>query len=126
VKTVLVIDDDAELCEMICVMLEAQGYRVLVSCNGRHGCDLALETLPDAILCDLLMPEMTGFEAINRLREDPRTARIPVAVMTGECHLRTHSAAPRCSAWLDKPFDISDLVETTAQLLCQQNASMAA
>ncbi len=125
-KTVLVIDDDAELCEMLSVVLEAQGYRVLVSSNGRHGCDLALEAHPDVILCDLLMPEMTGFEAINRLREDPSTARIPVAVMTGERHLRNHPAAPRCSAWIDKPFDISDLVETTAQLLSPHNSSLAA
>jgi CheY-like chemotaxis protein len=119
-------DDDTDLCELITVALEAQGYRVLTSCNGRHGCDLALETLPDAILCDLLMPEMTGFEAINRLRENPRTTRIPVAVMSGERHLRYHPAAPRCSAWIDKPFDIADLLETTAHLLNPQNTRMAA
>ena len=118
-------DDDADLCELITVALEAQGYRVLTSCNGRHGCDLALEMRPDGILCDLLMPEMTGFEAINRLREDPRTSRIPIAVITGERHLRYHPAAPRCAAWIDKPFDIADLVETTAHLLASQSTPVA-
>jgi CheY-like chemotaxis protein len=126
VKTILVIDDDAELCEMITFVLEAQGHRVLVSCNGRHGCDLASEVLPDAVLCDLLMPEMTGFEVINRLREDARTARIPVAVMTGERHLRNHAAAPRCAMWLDKPFDITELIEAVAHLLHPRDASIAA
>lgn len=116
-KTVLVIDDDADVCEMLTTLLDAQGYRVLVSCNGRHGCELAFETCPDVILCDLLMPEMTGFEAINRLRDDPRTWRIPVIVMSGERYLRNHPAAPRCAAWLEKPLDLGYLVETTAQLM---------
>ncbi|HMJ91479.1 MAG TPA: response regulator [Candidatus Acidoferrum sp.] len=125
-KTILVIDDDAELCELLTIVLEAQGHRVLVSCNGRHGCDLAPEFLPDVILCDLLMPEITGFEVVNRLREDARTTRIPVAVMTGERHLRNHVAAPRCAMWLDKPFDLSELIEAITHLLHPGDASIAA
>jgi CheY-like chemotaxis protein len=126
VKTVLVMDDDVDLCELMTITLEAQGYRVLTSCNGRHGCELAAETLPDVILCDLLMPGMTGFEVVNRLRDNPHTARIPVAILSGEKHMRYHPAAPRCAAWIDKPFDISELVEITAQLVSCRCLSVAA
>jgi CheY-like chemotaxis protein len=122
----LVIDDDADVCEMLANVLQVQGYNVLVSCNGRHGYELAVETLPNLILCDLLMPEMTGFEAINRLHENPRTTRIPVIVLSGESFLRRHAAAPRCAAWVNKPIDLGDFLDLVGQFLSPQPTPLAA
>jgi CheY-like chemotaxis protein len=83
-RQLLVVDDDPYVCEMIRQLLEGMPYEIASAVDGR----LALETIqqkaPDAILLDLLMPELDGFSLIAALRESPHWKDIPIIVLTAK------------------------------------------
>ncbi len=79
---VLAIDDDPQALELIATALSAEGFEVLRAYGGQEGIDLAQSQLPDAIILDLMMPQVSGFEVIQRLAQDPLTAPIPIFVLT--------------------------------------------
>ena len=81
---VLVVDDEAPTCEMLKEMLESDGYIPLLAANGKQALE-ALGRIPvSAILLDLIMPEMDGFELLLRMKEDPGLRNIPVIVLTAK------------------------------------------
>ncbi len=81
-KRVLVIDDDVRVGSLLSGLLEPAGYAVTYHDRGKAGIDSAQANPPDVIIVDLLMPEMSGFEVVDALREDARTGNIPVLVLT--------------------------------------------
>jgi PAS domain S-box-containing protein len=82
-KTVLVIEDDDSMSQLLTNVLIEHGYRVVRAPHGRRGVRLAGVCMPDVIVLDLRMPEFDGFKVVDSLRADPRTAPIPVVVHTG-------------------------------------------
>jgi CheY-like chemotaxis protein len=80
--TVLVVDDEPDTVEFLSDLLESRGFRVLRAGSGEEGVRLALEEVPDAIVLDLLMPGLTGFEVVQRLREHPKTRDIRILIST--------------------------------------------
>jgi CheY-like chemotaxis protein len=80
--TVLVADDEPATVDLVGAMLRNDGHCVLSAYGGRHAVELALEHHPDAIVLDLNMPDVSGFDVIQRLRENPWTKQIPVVVFT--------------------------------------------
>ena len=81
-KTVLLVDDDANIRKMTSVRLEREGYRVLTASSGEQGLMLALAERPDVILLDIAMPGMDGREVFARLKADASTKDIPVILLT--------------------------------------------
>lgn len=81
-RTILLADDHEDNRLALLTVLEREGYRTLGAANGQEAVDLAREHLPDLILMDLAMPVMDGRGAMLALREDERTARIPIVVLT--------------------------------------------
>jgi CheY-like chemotaxis protein len=81
---VLAIDDDPLALELIAAVLEPAGYTVFTARTGQEGVALAQSDAPEVILLDLVMPEMDGFTVIERLKEDPATAGIPIVVFTSK------------------------------------------
>jgi CheY-like chemotaxis protein len=79
---VLVVDDEIPTLEWLTILLEGEGYRVLRAPGGQEGIDRAREHLPDLIVLDLLMPEVSGFPVVWALRQDGRTRDIPILVFT--------------------------------------------
>jgi len=79
---VLIVDDDPLAVEMLAGMLKPAGFGILKAFDGRQGIELAMEHRPDLIVLDLLMPDVSGFEVVQRLKADPRTKEIPVFVVT--------------------------------------------
>ena len=95
-KTVLVVEDDDSMSQLLTNLLIENGYRVVRAHNGRRGVRLAGVCMPDVIVLDLRMPEFDGFKVVDSLRADPRTAAIPVVVhtgaaLTGDDHVRLAS-----------------------------------
>jgi len=82
-KTVLVIEDDDSMSQLLTNLLIENGYRVVRAPHGRRGVRLASVSMPDVIVLDLRMPEFDGFKVVDALRADPRTTTIPVIVHTG-------------------------------------------
>jgi len=83
-RTVLVVDDDVRHLEMAAEMLRSAGYSVLQSPGGREALDTLRTTRPDAIVLDLMMPEIDGFQLLDRIRQQPALSKIPVLVLTAK------------------------------------------
>src|SRR6185437_5090579 len=86
-RRVLVVDDEDAICDTVATILEDEGYSVATAVNGA-ALKVAADSPPDVILLDIMMPLMDGPEVYRRLHLDPRTASIPVVVMTaaGNAH----------------------------------------
>jgi PAS domain S-box-containing protein len=80
--TVLVIDDDRAATDLVQVILENEGYRVLKAFHGKDGVELAAREHPDLVILDLIMPEMSGFNVAYQLKHIPATRSIPIVVLT--------------------------------------------
>lgn len=78
----LLIEDDRFLRKAAEVMLRKQGFEVHTAADGEAGIEAAVALQPDIILCDLIMPKLQGFQVIEHLKQDDRTAAIPVIVMS--------------------------------------------
>ena len=82
-KTVLIIDDEPALLELLTTTLLHEGFRVLRSPNGRQGVEFAARYRPDVIILDFTMPEFDGTKVVEQLRANPRTKDIPILIQTG-------------------------------------------
>lgn len=80
--TILVVDDSPTEVHIFKKILEKQGYRILVAKDGKEGVDMATETGPDLILMDVVMPVLNGFQATRQLKNNDKTADIPVIMVT--------------------------------------------
>jgi CheY-like chemotaxis protein len=82
---VLVIDDDAEVRDVVTTTLNKVGLKTAEAVNGRAAFDwLAANPMPDLVLLDLMMPEMDGFQFLDRLREQPERLTVPIVVLTAK------------------------------------------
>jgi signal transduction histidine kinase/CheY-like chemotaxis protein len=82
--SILVIDDDPGAREMAVAALRPEGFDVVAAASGREGLALAQSSLPDLVICDLLMPDMDGFEVVSRLQQGEATKEIPILILTGQ------------------------------------------
>jgi CheY-like chemotaxis protein len=81
---VLAIDDDPAARELVTNALRPEGFEVVSAASGREGLDLALENPPDLVICDLLMPDMDGYEVVERLHANERTKDVTILILTGQ------------------------------------------
>jgi DNA-binding response OmpR family regulator len=81
---VLVVDDDPKAVELVAVRIEEQASVVLRAYGGRQAIEIARAERPDAIVLDLMMPDVTGFDVVEALKEDAETARIPILIVTAK------------------------------------------
>ena len=80
----LVVDDTPANLNVLCELLEVEGYNISIALNGPNALEIAREVAPDLILLDVMMPEMDGYEVCRRLQADPRTSDIPVVFVTAK------------------------------------------
>jgi signal transduction histidine kinase/DNA-binding response OmpR family regulator len=81
---VLVIDDDPTACELVASALRPEGFEVVTAASGAEGLALAGEKPPDLVICDLVMPDMDGFEVVKRLAESDLPNDVPILILTGQ------------------------------------------
>ena len=79
---VLLIEDDEQFLEMYRLRLERDGYRVHAAHDGEQGLAMASQLQPGIVFLDLRLPKLDGFEVLRRLREDPKTAGLPVVILS--------------------------------------------
>jgi DNA-binding NarL/FixJ family response regulator len=84
VKTILVIEDQAQMRRNLLTVLEMEGYRALSAANGREGLELARRERPDLIVCDVMMPELDGHGVLAALRADPAFRTTPFIFLTAK------------------------------------------
>jgi CheY-like chemotaxis protein len=109
---VLVVDDDEANRMLLRDPLEAHGYEIVEAENGEQALQKVAQRPPDVILLDVMMPQMDGFEVCRRLKEDARTAPIPVLIITAlsERMERMMGIAAGASDFLTKPVDLQELI----------------
>ena len=111
---VVVIDDEPAVAEMTAFALSSQGFAAQFAISGPAGLKLVQDTLPDAVVCDVRMPDLDGEQVVEQLRADPRTQKIPVLFLSGQCH---PGEVTQGDAFLQKPFQLKELAETVARLI---------
>ena len=119
---VLVIDDSEVIRQLITMNLEFEGFEVVTAVDGQDALDKIHDVKPDVVTIDVKMPRMDGLATVARLRADPRTAGLKIAMVTAsaqEIDLRRGEAAG-VDAYVTKPFDPDALVRTIRDLIDRQ------
>jgi len=110
---ILIIEDDADIREAFNDLLTSDGYEVVTAINGQEGIDcLRKDPGFSLIFLDLMMPVKDGFQFRKEQMEDHQIAHIPVVIMSADGHVEEKRARTSAEAYLRKPIDISDVLDT--------------
>lgn len=125
---VLLVEDDRDGRLMFTEWLEGAGFRVDQAHNGLQALERAFDLLPDAILTDLNIPGIDGYELTRRLKNDPRTSRIPILAVTGYAPFQDPARADRagCDAIFPKPCDPDEVRRTLTTLITEARGRRSA
>ena len=117
--TVLVVDDETDILELVVFNLERQQFKVLTADNGISAVQVAKDKIPDLIVLDLMLPGMDGFSVYRELRADPRTSSIPVLMLTAKGEVNDRIAGLELGAddYVTKPFSPRELLLRVRALL---------
>lgn len=111
-KTVLIVDDEAAIREMVSLALETAKFNVLEASDSQEGRAIIIDSQPDVVLLDWMMPGTTGLELLRRLRRDPLTEKIPVILLTAKTSEDSKITGLDSGAddFISKPFSPKELV----------------
>src|SRR6185295_14034817 len=117
---VLIVDDDRKILDLFVELLELEGYEIATAIDGSEAFDLAISFHPDVVVSDVVMPQVGGLELCRHLKEDPRTAYIPLLLVSGRIPSNDagieglHAGA---DDYLDLPFRNEELLVKVARLV---------
>ena len=126
---ILVVDDEPYILKILVFKLRTAGLVPIEAATGEDALHAALSERPDAVLLDVsLSPGLSGFDVLGRLKEDPRTASIPVIVLTARSHPDERSTALRLGAarFLTKPFSTNALLVELEGVLTAARGAVSA
>jgi CheY-like chemotaxis protein len=115
--TILIVEDDAAIRDVVRDYLDSFGYRTLVARDGDEAVAISHAARPDLIVMDLMLPRLTGGEVAAKLKADLPTARIPIVAVSAVDDVGDLAELLPLDAVIAKPFDLDDLRETIANLL---------
>ena len=118
-KKVLLVEDDPGARRLVEFTLQQAGFEVVMAKDGKEGLKVAQNEQPDAIIMDVMMPMMGGYEACLRLKEIPTTAHIPVLILTAKVQPaeKTYSTMAGADDFLTKPAEPDVIVARVKKLL---------
>ena len=127
-KTILCIEDEPEMIDLIRLILSRRGFVVLGANSGEEGLQILQEEHPDLILLDLMMPDMDGWEVYQRMKADEATKKIPVIVVTAKAQsidkvLGLHIA--KVDDYIAKPFSPQELLNSVDDVLAGRKKASA-
>ena len=116
---VVVVDDELYLVEALSALLGGEGYRVIPASSGRAALDVLDKELPDLILLDLMMPELSGFQVLESIQKRPAFKSVPIILMSASKR-PTNLPESSYAAFIGKPFDIKKLIGTISDLVSKR------
>jgi DNA-binding response OmpR family regulator len=120
-STILVVEDDPVILDLLTVNFELEGYTVVRAVDGVDGLEKARDHRPDAVVTDVMMPKRSGIDLLKDLRADPELAYIPVILLSARA-LATDvrdGLAAGADDYITKPFEPDDLVVRVEKLLAR-------
>jgi two-component system OmpR family response regulator len=118
-QRILVVEDETRIAQIVGAYLARDGYQVLQAGDGRRGLELALAEVPDLVVLDLMLPEMSGWDVCRELRRTPQTARIPIIMATARDEVSDRIVGLELGAddYIVKPYDAKELVARVRAVL---------
>jgi len=125
--TILLADDSLTIQKVVELTFAESDHTVVAVGGGRELFERLASVNPDVILCDVMMPDMTGYDVCQALKSDPARLHIPVVLLTGtfEPFDRDRALAAGCDAIVTKPFEARELIDTVEQLIARSKALAA-
>lgn len=122
----LLIDDDPNLILLVKDYLELRGYEVTTAKNGREALRVLEKSIPNLIICDVMMPEMDGYAFVKRVRDNPQTSYLPVLFLSakGQIQDRVTGLNTGADVYMIKPFEPDELVAQIEASLKQASRMM--
>ncbi|MBD2305330.1 response regulator [Chroococcidiopsis sp. FACHB-1243] len=121
-KTILVVDDDANIRQLLRQQLESEGYNILEAKDGIEAIAFVKKSAPDLIILDVMMPEMSGFDVAAVLKNDPKTMNIPIIILS-IVEDRERGYRLGIERYLMKPIETDTLLHEIGTLTTQANSS---
>lgn len=117
-KRVLLAEDEPNIVESLTFLLDRAGFDVTVETDGRQALHTALQTMPDVLILDVMLPELDGYEVLRQLRADQRAKNLPVVMLTAKGQRQDREMALECGAdlFITKPFANSDVIGAVQNL----------
>lgn len=127
-KTILVVEDSPTSRKVISMLLERKGYAILQAVNGAEALQRCQGNVPDLVLLDVMLPDMSGYEVLSRLRQSERFTEVPVVMLTGKSKPsdRQQGLFHGSNEYLTKPFDPAKLLAVLEKYLDQPKAGQPA
>ena len=124
--TILIVEDETDIAILLRYNFEAEGYAVATAESGDEALDAIAEKLPDLILLDWMLPEISGIELCRRLRVRTETARVPIIMLTarGEEEERVRGLTTGADDYIVKPFSVPELIARVQSLLRRANPNL--
>ncbi len=118
-KKILLVEDEADLVELMKLRFEANGYSVISAGDGPEGLDKAKREKPDIIILDIMLPKMDGYKVCGLLKRDARYAKIPIILFTAKAQESDRQMGEEAAAdmYITKPFDPVVLLAKIRELL---------
>jgi two-component system response regulator VicR len=119
-RVVVCIEDEAEMIELVRLILKNRGFEVIGAMSGENGLEMIAKVTPDLVLLDLMMPDMSGWDVYQRMKADDEMAKIPVIVITARAEnidkmLGIHIA--KVQDYITKPFSPAQLLSSIKRVL---------
>ena len=124
-RTVLVVDDEFGVAEVLDAILTDEGYRVITATNGRQALARIAEQRPDLVLLDYMMPILDGVAVLRALSADPAADGLPVVVMSTLPEEAISTETGRYAAFLRKPFQIRTVLAAVSRAMPAPGGVMA-
>jgi DNA-binding response OmpR family regulator len=123
VRRIVYIEDEPEMIDLVRLILSRKHYEVTGASGGREGLEIIRASAPDAVLLDLMMPDMDGWEVYHQLKAEEATRAIPVIVVTAKAQsidkvLGLHIA--KVDDYISKPFSPRDLIDSLEKVLADR------
>jgi len=118
-KKILIVDDEEDIQKLLKIRLEQEGFTILIAGDGEKGIKVAESEMPDLIILDIMMPKIDGYSCLKEIRRTQKIRDIPILMMSGkeEEKVRDLFAFQKISGYLEKPFELDNLVAKAKEIL---------
>ena len=122
-KKILAVDDEKHIVRLVEITLQREGYEVVTASNGAEALEKVATEKPDLVIMDVMMPEMDGLQALQKLKDDPATASVPVIMLTAKAQDSDVFQGWKSGAdlYLTKPFNPQELMTFVRRIFADQS-----